>query len=142
MTGKLQKRRREKKTKEVKGTSVNTENKGGKQSHGMSGEDRNGEDEQGTLESRKEIIWSGWERTWMWMRVRVCGCRCVHMNAWVCAGGGEWRSRWHGDERKGPIRTGTDAAGWSAESDLKGHTGSSLPPPHPTASAMNPDPEP
>ena len=39
----------------------------------MSGEERNGEDEQGTLVSRKEITWSGWERTWMWMRMRVCG---------------------------------------------------------------------
>lgn len=71
-----------------------------------------------------------------------CGCGCVCVDTWVCAGGGEWRSRWHGDGRKGPIRTETDAAGWSAESDLKGHTGSSLPPPHPTASAMKPDPEP
>ena len=47
----------------------------------MSGEDRNGEDEQGTLESRKEIIWSGWERTWMWMHVRVWmqvrACECM-----------------------------------------------------------------
>lgn len=75
MTRKLQKRRREKKTKEVKGTSVSTWNKGGKQSHGMSREEQNGEDEQGTLVSRKEIIWSGWERTW---DVNVGPCVWMH----------------------------------------------------------------
>ena len=26
-----------------------------------------------------------------------CGCGCVRVDAWVCAGGGEWRSRWHGE---------------------------------------------
>lgn len=86
----------------------------------MSGEERNGEDEQGTLVSRKEIIWSGWERTWMWMWVRACGCMGVCRRGRM-----EKQVAW----RNGPLRTGTDAAGWSAESDLKGHSGCSHPHP-------------